>query len=66
MKERSNGSRFLTTGQVADLLGLSRWTIRRKCEAGDYKGADRPAGPTGQWRIPAAAIQHDDPRKEPS
>ncbi|MBT0771763.1 helix-turn-helix domain-containing protein [Kineosporia sp. J2-2] len=57
MKERSNGSNgWLTTGQVALLLGLSRWTIRRHCEAGIYQGARRPNG-SSQWRIPAKAVQ---------
>lgn len=44
----------LTTGVVAELLGISPQTVRGMCERGDFPGA-RLIGTW--WRIPAESVR---------
>lgn len=51
--------RMLTVGEVAELEGVADTTIRRRCKAGRYKGAEKTSGETGDWRIPASALSRE-------
>jgi len=44
---------FLSTGQVAEVIGVSERAVRRRAEAGAYPGAYKPHD---RWLIPASAI----------
>jgi len=48
--------RMLTAAEVAELEGVGETTIRRRCKAGQYDGAEKTSGDTGEWRIPTSAI----------
>jgi excisionase family DNA binding protein len=45
---------WLTTGQAAELLGVSRSTVVRYIEAGTLEARRLPGG---HWRIPRAAAE---------
>lgn len=49
--------RDLTTREAAALLGLDSRTIERYCRAGRLPGAFKTSGETGDWRVPAAALE---------
>jgi excisionase family DNA binding protein len=51
---------WLTTGEAARLLGVSRDTIRRMCANGQIPGAERFGAATKRqpnWRIPSSAVR---------
>lgn len=48
--------RMLTVQEVAELEGVAATTVRRRCQAGQYEGAEKTSGDTGDWRIPASAL----------
>lgn len=51
------GGRDLTTRETAELLGLANHrTVEHYCRAGRLPGAYKTSGETGDWRVPAAAI----------
>jgi excisionase family DNA binding protein len=41
------------TAEAAELLGRSKWTILRRCRAGEFPGAVRDGK---DWLVPAAAV----------
>ena len=47
-----------TTGEAAERLGRSEWTVRQWCNKGQVKGATkvRGKGRTGEWRLSHEAI----------
>lgn len=47
----------LSTGEVAEMEGVSRRTINNRCALGEYPGAYRTNGDRGHWRIPSSAIE---------
>jgi excisionase family DNA binding protein len=52
---RPSDRRYLTSAEAADLLGVSRWTIRRAASRGEI-----PAfrlGPRGLYRIDRLALE---------
>ncbi len=50
--------RDLTTRETAALLGLANHrTVEQYCRAGRLPGAYKTSGETGDWRVPAAAIE---------
>ena len=63
MLERVDGTETasghdLTTRRAAALLGLDNHrTVERYCRAGRLPGAYKTSGETGDWRVPAAAIE---------
>ena len=44
-------SRYLTTGQVAEMFQVTERAVRKWCNSGRIR-ADQPGGPDGEWRIP--------------
>jgi predicted site-specific integrase-resolvase len=46
---------YLTTTQVADAIGVHRYTVLKWCKAGIVDGAIRL--PSGCWRIPARTVE---------
>ena len=50
--------RDLTTRETAARLGLANHrTVEQYCRAGRLPGAYKTSGETGDWRVPAAAIE---------
>lgn len=45
---------YMTVGEVASLVGASRWTIHYRIKNGTYTGVTRTA--TGQYLIPRSAV----------
>jgi excisionase family DNA binding protein len=48
---------YLTTGEVARGLQVSRKTVTRWCTAGLVPGAWKTPGPRGSWRVPESAVK---------
>jgi len=48
---------YLTTGQVASRLQVSRKTVTYWCAAGLVPGAWKTPGPRGSWRVPESAVK---------
>jgi excisionase family DNA binding protein len=48
---------YLTTGQVARGLQVSRKTVTRWCTAGLVPGAWKTPGPRGSWRVPESVVK---------
>jgi len=46
----------LTAQEVAEIEGVTDTTIRRQCKAGQWPGAEKTSGETGEWRIPARLV----------
>jgi len=53
-----NPTDYLTSKQVAQLLGLNEGTVRQKIYAGHFPGAELVQGihKKGMWRIPTSAV----------
>ncbi len=49
------GGTYLTVGQVARQLGISRWTLRRAVQRGDLRATQRT--PSGWLRFAPAAVE---------
>lgn len=48
---------FLTTAEVAEILRVNVWTVKKLLAAGGFKGAYKVGkGKTSPWRIPKGAI----------
>lgn len=47
---------YLTVGEVADLLRVSVWTVRRYTKSGALR-ATKADGPNGSLRIPVSAYR---------
>jgi predicted site-specific integrase-resolvase len=53
----SNDKQFLTPGEAAKVLQVSRWTILRWIDKGHFEGVIRPGfGPTAPHKIPVDSI----------
>ena len=50
-------TKWLTTTQAGDRLGLSRMTVWEMCQRGELKGAYKPPSPKAHWRIPLKAVE---------
>ena len=48
--------RHLTVSEVADLLRVSEWTVRRWIKSGALR-ATKADGPNGTYRIPASGYR---------
>ena len=48
--------RYLSTGQVARMLGVSDRYVRARCELGEISGAFKLPGST-HWRVPREWVQ---------
>jgi excisionase family DNA binding protein len=49
---------YLTTGQVASRLQVSRKTVTYWCAAGLIEGAWKTPGKRGSWRVPESAVEY--------
>lgn len=56
-----NGGRFVGTGEAAEILGVSRKTVRRWCNPNDPRlpGARKTSGEDGVWRIPLKEVYRE-------
>lgn len=49
---------FLTTTEVAKILRVNVWTVKKMLAAGEFKGAFKVSdGLTSPWRIPKSAVE---------
>ena len=49
--------RSLKAAQVAEILGMSEWSVTRLARLGQID-AYRPTGPDGSWRFTESSVQH--------
>ncbi len=57
MPQTADEEQFLTTGEVAEILRVNVWTVKKMLAAGEFKGAFKvSAGLTSPWRIPQSAV----------
>lgn len=53
---RPEHGRMMSTGEAAEVLGVSCKTVRRWIDAGRFPGAVKTSGEAGEWRIPAEQV----------
>ena len=53
---------FYSTGEVADVLGLSKWYVRRLCSLGEIRAEKHPEN--GRFLIPAKELDRVQSRRD--
>ncbi len=57
MPQTADEEQFLTTDEVAKILRVNVWTVKKMLAAGEFKGAFKvSSGLTSPWRIPQSAV----------
>ena len=54
-----SAGRWITSGEAAEILGVSAKTVRKWCIAGRLPSARKTSGEKGDWRIPAHEVYED-------
>lgn len=49
-------ARLMDTAEAAHVLGREAVTVARMCGRGEFEGAHKTSGATGEWRIPAKSV----------
>lgn len=55
----------MSVSQIADRLGVSRWTVRRMIEAGEFPNSFRlTLAPRSPWRVPVEDVERVEQERE--